>query len=163
MTVRIYRPAPPPPRKRRRPAGPGIYASRAPAPRSEAAEQRDLVKWARLAAFRDPALRLLFAIPNGGGFSGGFKSNAIRVSRMKAAGLTPGVPDLFLAAPRAGFAGLFVEMKRTSRANVSDDQETMAAQLSAAGYAVAIAYGWHAARDAVNDYLAGAFVLADAA
>ena len=158
MTVRIYRPA-----KVKRPPRHMCAGHPASRPRNEAAEQRDLVKWARLAAVGRPDLRLLFAIPNGGGFSGGFKSNAIRVSRMKAAGLTSGIPDLLLAKPCHGFAGLFVEMKRTAMATVSDHQETMAAQLSAAGYAVAIAYGWHAARDAITDYLAGAFALADAA
>lgn len=35
-----------------------------------------------------------------------------------------GVPDIFLPAPRGGYAGLFIEMKRRKNGRVSIDQAT---------------------------------------
>lgn len=50
--------------------------------------------------------RLLFHIPNGG------KRTKIEASRLKAMGVLPGVPDLFLALPSGGYHGMFIEVKK---------------------------------------------------
>lgn len=70
--------------------------------------QAALFKWSRLASSRYPGLRLMFAIPNGGA------RDAITGAMLKAEGVKPGVPDIFLPVPVNGFHGLFVEMKTLS-------------------------------------------------
>lgn len=49
--------------------------------------------------------RLIFAIPNGG------KRDPRQGKWLKDEGLMAGVPDIFLALPGGGYAGLFIEMK----------------------------------------------------
>lgn len=68
----------------------------------EEIEQTCLFRWAALESGAHPELALLHAIPNGGKWS---KSEA---ARMKAAGVKPGVPDMFLPVARE-------EMLRTLR------------------------------------------------
>lgn len=58
--------------------------------------------WNRFPQYR----RLLFHIPNGG------KRTKIEASRLKAMGVLPGVPDLFLALPLGGYHGMFIEIKK---------------------------------------------------
>ena len=48
----------------------------------------------------------MFHIPNGG------KRTKIEASRLKAMGVLPAVPDLFLALPLGGYHGMFIEVKR---------------------------------------------------
>ena len=68
-------------------------------------EQAALFQWAELMAAQIPELRLMFAIPNGG-------HRHIGVARkLKAEGVKPGVPDIFLPVARNKFHGLFIEMK----------------------------------------------------
>ena len=64
---------------------------------TEHEEQREYVRWFRQAY---PEVRIM-AIPNGGARS------PATASRLKAEGVSPGVPDLFVPA-----WGLWVEMKR---------------------------------------------------
>lgn len=73
---------------------------------SESAEQRRLVVWANNEARRIPALRLLYAVPNGG------SRKVVEASIMKAEGVRSGVPDLCLAWPAGIHAGLYIELKR---------------------------------------------------
>ena len=49
---------------------------------------------------------LLFHIPNGG------KRTKVEAARLKAMGVVPGVPDLFLAIAGYGYYGLFIEVKK---------------------------------------------------
>lgn len=94
-----------------------------------------------------PALALLlFAIPNGG------QRNPATASRLKAEGVVPGIPDLFLAVPVGQDHGLFLEMKTpTGKASVS--QTGIHAVLRAQGYQVAMAKGYEAAKDLLRRYL----------
>src|SRR5579884_3639771 len=83
---------------------------------SEEEEQIALLQRCRYAEPRCPELGLLFAVPNGG-FR--FQRTA---ARMKAAGVKPGVPDLFLLVARGCFHGLFIEMKRRQGGRLSEEQ-----------------------------------------
>ena len=74
---------------------------------SEHAEQADVVRWFRA---EYPSVRI-FAIPNGG-----LRSRAT-AARLKAEGVSAGVPDLFVPAHL-----LWVEMKRAAGGRISKDQ-----------------------------------------
>ena len=81
---------------------------RAPAKRPscppESEEQKALFDWWQ----RTPYARhfVMYHIPNGG------RRDKITGARLKAEGVVAGVPDVFLASPRQGFHGLYIEMKR---------------------------------------------------
>lgn len=123
-------------------------AKDAPKARLEHSEQVTLMQWWAIAhhSFGVPE-PLLFAIPNGG------LRNVITAKNMKAEGVRPGVPDLFLAVSRGGSHGLFIEMKRTKGGRVSDSQESMLGLLSERGYQAIVCKGWVAAKDAIEAYL----------
>jgi hypothetical protein len=120
---------------------------------SEDSHQAALCSWIERVRARYPALKMLFAIPNGG-----FRHKAT-AGKLKATGARAGVPDLFLAAPRGGYAGLFIEMKKPattgSRAGVtSPAQREWIRELRAENYRVEIAFGWEQASEFIKDYLA---------
>lgn len=118
---------------------------------SESREQQALFRWWDLYRSRYPAA-LLFAVPNGGARS------AITGARLKAEGVLPGVPDVFLAYPVGGLHGLFIEMKRARGGTTSAAQKIVGALLSRAGYGVAVCHGWQEARDTVMRYMGGRYV-----
>src|SRR5262249_43167288 len=97
---------------------------------------------------------LLFAIPNAGGFSGGFKANVVRVARLRAEGVKSGVYDLMLAVPLNGKAGLFIEMKRRKKCSTSDEQATFGEAVRVAGYEAVVCKGYEPARECIEAYLA---------
>jgi hypothetical protein len=107
--------------------------------------QRLLVAW-----FRDryPDLAdLFFAIPNGGA------RDPVTAKRLKDEGVTPGVPDMFLAVPKGDKHGLFVEMKAMRRGRVSQAQKRLLGALSAEGYMTAVPRGYDEAKTAIAHYL----------
>ena len=63
------------------------------------------------------------------------------------------MPDIFLPAPRGGYAGLFIEMKRRKNGRVSIDQATWLKALEKQGYKAIVAHGWEEARDEIEGYL----------
>jgi hypothetical protein len=75
---------------------------------TEHEEQRELVRWFRQTW---PGVRI-FAIPNGG------HRSPATAGRLKAEGVSSGVPDLFIPA-----WGLWVEMKRTKGGSLSAEQK----------------------------------------
>ena len=81
---------------------------------TEHEEQRELVRWFRQTW---PGVRI-FAIPNGGARS------PATAGRLKAEGVSSGVPDLFIPA-----WCLWVEMKRTKGGSVSPEQKDWIAYL----------------------------------
>lgn len=114
---------------------------------SELEEQVQLLAWAQDAQQRHPELALLFAIPNGE------HRHWTVAKRLKAQGVRPGVPDLFLPAPRSGWHGLFLELKRREGGAVSDNQAWWHLTLSQQGYMVAVCRGAIDARNALIKYL----------
>ena len=108
--------------------------------------QCELIHWRDWSMRQIPELRMLFAIPNGG------KRNIITAKKMKAEGVTAGVPDLFLAVPRGIYHGLFIEMK-APKGKSTDKQASMQNHLTQYGYLVLVMYNWIDAKIAIEDYL----------
>jgi hypothetical protein len=73
---------------------------------------------------------LIFAIPNGG------KRNISTAKKLKAEGVVPGVPDLFIPA-----WGIWIEMKRQKGGRTSSDQDGMISYLESIGHHVIVGYG----------------------
>lgn len=77
-----------------------------------------------------PGVRI-FAIPNGG-----FRHKSV-AEKLKAEGVSPGVPDLFVPAMKT-----FIEMKRTVGGRLSTDQKDWIEYLESVGFRVIVAKGW---------------------
>ena len=86
----------------------------------------------------------IFAIPNGG-----YRTPA-GAAKMKATGVMPGVPDLFIPEWH-----LWVEMKRQKGGVLSKEQKTMIAYLEAVGYRVIVGRGCADAASATARYTGG--------
>ena len=115
----------------------------------EEIEQTCLFRWAALESGAHPELALLHAIPNGG------KRSKSEAARMKAAGVKPGVPDMFLPVAREGCHGLYIELKRRDGGRVSTEQTAWMEALARQGYKTALCHGWDAAREEIQRYLGG--------
>jgi hypothetical protein len=113
-----------------------------------------------------PALRLMFAIPNGG------LRHKAEANKLKAEGVKSGVPDIFLpVAVRSKnslghydegyWHGLFIEMKKPSekpkdgrsKGGVSINQIEWHINLRTQNYLVFVCYSWQEARDVILQYL----------
>ncbi len=93
---------------------------------TEHEEQRELVRW-----FRQTYSGVrIFAIPNGGARS---KATA---GRLKAEGVSSGVPDLFIPA-----WGLWVEMKRSKGGSLSAEQKDWIAYLESVRFCCIVGKG----------------------
>jgi len=122
---------------------------------TERDHQVALFQWAGHATARWPCLRLLFAIPNAGGYRGGYRSNALRVRRMLEEGVKPGMPDLCLPVAAHGFSALYVELKRPQRGSTKATQTAVHILLEEAGNCVRVCRGWDEARLVLEWYAAG--------
>lgn len=109
--------------------------------------QQIVVQWWALACkgYRVPEF-LLWATPNGG------KRGMLEAVRMKREGVRPGVPDLFLAVPSGGAAGLFIEMK-TGTGRESAEQKVFAESLREQGYKCYTCHSAEGAIETIQDYL----------
>lgn len=79
----------------------------------------------------------------------------LEAARMKAAGVKPGVPDMFLPVAREGCHGLYIELKRRDGGRVSTEQTAWMDALARQGYKTALCHGWDAAREEIQRYLGG--------
>ena len=115
---------------------------------SEHDEQAALIEWANYQANTCPELDMLFAVPNGG-------HRAKRTAAMmKAEGVKPGVPDLWLPVKRQGFTGLVIEMKY-GKNKPSDWQRWWLESLKAQNWQTAVCYSFDEARQTILNYLEG--------
>ena len=119
--------------------------------------------WESFSSSKELDLRLLFAVPNAG--AGAQRGQA---GKMKAEGVRPGVPDLFLALPMPSqanpgamiFAGLFIELKRQgwkppkSGAALAhwQTQRSIHAMLRRNSYNVIVAVGYDETVTAITSY-----------
>jgi hypothetical protein len=115
---------------------PVLTAERIP---TEHEEQRELVRW-----FRQTYKGVrIFAIPNGGARS------PATAGRLKAEGVSSGVPDLCIPAWK-----LWVEMKRTKGGSVSAEQKDWIKYLEDVGYCVKVCKGAEAAKKQIQAFVA---------
>lgn len=101
---------------------------------SEHLEQREFVSWFRKTY---PGVRI-FAIPNGG------SRTMATAARLKAEGVSAGVPDLFIPAWR-----VWIEMKRSNGGSLSEKQKDWRGYLKFCGYTVIVAHGKKAAQNEI--------------
>lgn len=124
--------------------------------------QREVLRWWSLTwrALGAWDERLLLHVPNQGIWNqhGGKRRGAV----LAGLGLRSGVPDLFLAIPRAGepfsacaptVPGLWLELKAGASGRVSEAQKTMHAALRLTGFEVVVARSAHEAIEAIKGYL----------
>ncbi len=72
--------------------------------------------------------------------------------KLKRMGVKRGVPDLFIAVPKNGKAGLWIELK-VGNGKLSKEQKQFLERKTNLGYACAAVWGWEAARDILLTYL----------
>lgn len=116
-------------------------ATTTPTVPTEHTEQVKVVNWFR----RQYPRVLIFAVPNGE------QRSKITGARLKAEGVTAGVPDLFIPEWR-----LWIEMKRAKGGTVSPAQKAMIAELERVGYAVIVGKGFDDAMEQVKAFASGA-------
>ena len=104
---------------------------------TEHEEQRELVRWFRQTW---PGVRI-FAIPNGGARS------PATAGRLKAEGVSSGVPDLFVPA-----WGLWIEMKRAKGGSLSPEQKDWIEYLEGVGYWVIVGKGAEDAKQQISAF-----------
>lgn len=103
--------------------------------KTEHEEQRDFVQWFRRTY---PGVRI-FAIPNGGA------RGAATAGRLKAEGVSRGVPDLFVPKWR-----LWIEMKRERGGVLSPDQKDWHNYLCDIGQKVIVGNGFEDAKKKIE-------------
>ena len=116
--------------------------------RTEHAEAVALMRMVRMHESRDPRLRLLFAVPNGG------DRHKIVAAKMKAEGVKPGVPDYLLPVSSGGYSGLAVELK-SQTGYPSKEQKQWISDLRGAGWRAEVCRGWEQAWRVISEYLTG--------
>ncbi len=109
--------------------------------------QSALFAWAALMVRAHPELALLFAVPNAG------KRSVRAAMYMKAEGLKPGVPDVWLPVPRAQYCGLVLELK-VGKNKATEAQSDWLERLAAVGHRACVVRGWEEARGEIVNYLA---------
>jgi hypothetical protein len=111
----------------------------------EAAEQENVIKWARDNEKTYPFLWMLHSSLNG------VKLSKMQAGKAKASGMLSGVPDLFLPVPRGSFCGLYIEMK-SAKGRISSEQSKFLQAASDFGYACFICYSAVDAIDKIKGY-----------
>ena len=106
-------------------------------------EQMALFQWMSY----KPELKIAFAIPNAA------KRSLRLAAYMKAEGLKPGVPDIFIPIARQNYHGLFIEMKAVKRGRLSDYQREYHYRLHENGFKVAVCYGFDEAKKEIEEYM----------
>ena len=114
---------------------------------TESQSQQAVIQWARLASNKEPRLKYLHAIPNGG------LRNIVVATKMKREGVLKGIPDLFLPYPsRNGDHGLYIEMK-AKKGTLTVEQKECHKYLRCAGYVVSVCYSSDEAIVVLQQYL----------
>lgn len=114
---------------------------------AETEEQAALIEWANKTVIDGICIGdYLIHIPNEG------KRGPKAARDAKRLGLRKGVPDLFLALPRGGYAGLWVEMKAQGGQSTVQ-QFRWLKKLNNVGYVATTCFSFSQAKDTVVKYL----------
>ena len=139
--------------RRKRPQLPDLFGNRQPrkarAVPLEEAEQIALFQWRDIAVKVIPELRWLHSSLNGVPLSPGL------AAKMRRMGMTRGVVDVFLPIVRGGYAGLYIEMKRSNGvpSHLSASQKEFISFAREQGYRAEWCKGWIPARELILEYL----------
>jgi hypothetical protein len=114
--------------------------------RTEHAEQVELMRLVKMSEGKYPALKLMFACPNGS-----LRHHAV-AAKLKAEGVKPGVPDLMLPVPIGGYTGLAIEMKSMT-GYASREQKDWIEALRSNGWRAEVCRGREAAWKVVLEYV----------
>jgi hypothetical protein len=108
-------------------------------------EESELRQQIKLSVWLTKQNILHFAIPNGG------SRHMLEAINLKRSGVMPGVPDMCIPVPHAGFNGLYIELKK-SNGKLSDTQQEWLDKLAKNGYCAKVAYGYDEAVNIVQQY-----------
>lgn len=112
----------------------------------EGGHQEALFSWAAYQQGRMPELEYLHHVPNGG------KRDKATAAALKRQGVKAGVPDIMLPAVRAGYHGLYIELK-AGKNTTTAKQKGWLSFLRQQGYFTAVCYGWQIAAELIEKYL----------
>lgn len=90
---------------------------------------------------------LIYAIPNGG------QRNAVVAAKLKAEGVTAGIPDLHIPVARHGYHSLYIEMKNGKAGRLSEHQKECISRLQASGHKVAVCRTFEEFQQEIAEYL----------
>lgn len=88
----------------------------------------------------------MYHVPNGG------KRDKATAAVLKRQGVKAGVPDIMLPAARAGYHGLYIELKAGKNTTTKKQKEWLE-YLRQQGYYTAVCYGWQPAAQLIEQYL----------
>jgi len=115
---------------------------------SEEEHQTRLFEELAILTRTNPMFDLPFHIANGG------MRHKSTAGRMKAAGVKPGVPDIFVPVASYGYHGLFIELKSLKKGvKLSSAQINKGYKLAEQGYAMVVCNGWRSALKTIIKYL----------
>ena len=97
----------------------------------ESGHQEALFSWAGYNMGRMPELEYMHHVPNGG------KRDRATAVALKRQGVKAGVPDIVLPAARAGYHGLYIELK-TGKNTTTENQRRWLEYLRQQGYYTAV-------------------------
>jgi len=127
---------------------------------SEEDIHKAVVEWADRQAATEPALAMLFHVPNGG------SRHVAEAAKLRKMGTRQGVPDLLLPKPMwrktekgvdlTAYSGLALELKSPT-GRLRPTQAWWLQRLRDQGWAVAVAWTFDEARTILRDYLSGAY------
>ena len=93
-----------------------------------------------------PEFNKIYAIPNGG------LRNKIVARKLKKEGVKSGIPDVFVAVPRNGYHGLYIEFK-CGKNKLTKNQAVWFEKLSECAYKCEVCYSSIDAINILFDYL----------
>ena len=94
----------------------------------ESGHQEALFNWAAYRTGLMPELQYMYHVPNGG------KRDAATAVALKRQGVKAGVPDIMLPAARAGYHGLYIELKAGKNTTTKKQKEWLEYQRQQSGY-----------------------------
>jgi hypothetical protein len=118
---------------------------------SESDQQVAVIQWWRL---KYPKLKSLLITSQSGVIVGG-KSKFAIIAKQKKEGWLPGVPDIFIAVPRGGYHGLWLELKDSgkTKSSLSKDQIQYLSDLGEQGYSAVWCAGSAQAIEIIEHYM----------